>query len=101
MEGMEEIKKMEEMKKMEEIKKMEERKRDKFSSLEELDEKLNGIIPMDEFVNLLTSSYPLEVRYSTKVSTHLMFDVWYDGDRVKELPLKSTCLERFKHLDYC
>ena len=55
----------------------------------------SGIIQMDVikirsdeqilFVKLLTSSFPLEVRYNIKVSSHLMFDMWYGGDRVKEL----------------
>ena len=72
--------------KMEAIKKLEEIKRNTFSSLQELEEKISSVIPMDviklrgdEHICLrLESSYSPKVRYSIYFTTDLTLD------RVKE-----------------
>ena len=76
---------------MEAIKKLEEIKRDTFSSLQELEEKIS-VIPMDviklrgdEHILFLRleSSYSPKVRYSIYFTRDLTLDVWYNGDRVR------------------
>ena len=78
---------------MEAIKKLEEIKRDTFSSLQELEEKISSVIPMDviklrgdEHILFLRleSSYSPRVRYSIYFTRDLTLDVWYNGERVKE-----------------
>ena len=90
----------------EEAFRIEEEKKDTFSSLSELDVKIVDILPNDItkfrdenyslFVShVITDLQAPHVKYSVKIDVDLKYDVYYEGDKVNGVVLKSIIKEKF------